>query len=148
MEPSTSRRPMEPSPSTDSEVTTLARVRQALPCSAHRGDGEPCEAFAIAGGTVCQAHGGTAPQARQAAERRQLEASAQRQFDAAYRRRQREWNAWQARRVAITAERLGLPPGQVTTFAIGICRGLYGVPEGPETEPKSGRTAGTGRGGR
>lgn len=39
-------------------------------CTAHRTDGEPCEAPAIRGGAVCAAHGGRAPQVANAAERR------------------------------------------------------------------------------
>jgi len=30
----------------------------ALPCAAHRTDGEPCKAYAMAGSTVCYHHGG------------------------------------------------------------------------------------------
>lgn len=43
-------------------------------CSAHRQDGEPCQAKAIRGGTVCRVHGGSAPQVRAAAMRRLLAA--------------------------------------------------------------------------
>lgn len=39
-------------------------------CSARRRDGVPCQAYAIAGSTVCRVHGGSAPQVRAAAARR------------------------------------------------------------------------------
>jgi hypothetical protein len=48
----------------------MTRVRPALPCSAKRTNGKPCQAYAITGGTVCRAHGGAAPQVRAAAHRR------------------------------------------------------------------------------
>lgn len=51
---------------------TRARTREAAPprklrkgrerCTARRRDGQPCQAPAIAGGTVCRRHGGSAPQ--------------------------------------------------------------------------------------
>lgn len=41
-------------------------------CTAHRSDGQPCGAAAIAGGTVCRLHGGSAPQVRDAARQRLL----------------------------------------------------------------------------
>jgi hypothetical protein len=85
---------------------------------------------------VCRSHGGLAPQARSAAYVRQTEADSRRQFDHEYRRWLREWQTWQARRIAITSVRLEMPVEQVTPFAIGICRSLYGEPQGPETEPK------------
>ena len=46
-------------------------VRCAVRCSAHRSrDGQPCQAWAVRGGSVCVAHGGAAPQVRLAAQRR------------------------------------------------------------------------------
>jgi hypothetical protein len=48
----------------------MPRERWAVPCSAHRSDGEPCSAYAITGGRVCVAHGGAAPQVKAAAARR------------------------------------------------------------------------------
>jgi hypothetical protein len=39
-------------------------------CTATRKDGEPCQARAVAGGTVCRYHGGAASQVAAAAERR------------------------------------------------------------------------------
>ncbi|GAA2875663.1 hypothetical protein GCM10010517_36610 [Streptosporangium fragile] len=47
------------------------KTRQARRCSSKRSrDGQPCEAFAMNGSTVCHAHGGRSPQAkRRAAER-------------------------------------------------------------------------------
>lgn len=44
---------------------------QARRCTAHRTrDGQPCEAWAVHGATVCRAHGGAAPQVRAAATER------------------------------------------------------------------------------
>lgn len=40
------------------------RRKKRDPCSAHRNDGQPCQASAIPGGTVCPHHGGSAPQVR------------------------------------------------------------------------------------
>jgi hypothetical protein len=48
----------------------MAKVRWAVPCTAHRKNGRPCSAFAITGGYVCVTHGGAAPQVRAAAARR------------------------------------------------------------------------------
>lgn len=42
----------------------------AQKCTAHRTDGQPCNAWAITGGNVCVYHGGKAPQVRAAARRR------------------------------------------------------------------------------
>lgn len=39
-------------------------------CRAHRGNGEPCSAYAIRGGVVCAVHGGRAPQVKRAADER------------------------------------------------------------------------------
>jgi hypothetical protein len=114
----------------------VARVRQARRCRARRKNGEPCEAYAITGGYVCRMHGGASPRARRAAYVRQTEADILRQFDREFARWLRERAEWQARRVAITAELLDIPPAEVTPVAIGICTGFYGVPEGLETEPK------------
>lgn len=114
----------------------MARRRQARKCSAHRRNGEPCKAWAMTAQGVCRTHGGSAPRARYAAYVRQTEADIRRQFDAEYGRWLREWRAWQARRMAVTSVLLDIPVKDVEPFAIGICRGLYGQPEGPETEPK------------
>jgi len=38
-------------------------------CTAHRRDGQPCEAPAVEFATVCRRHGGAAPQVQRAAER-------------------------------------------------------------------------------
>ena len=43
------------------------------PCTAHRTDGEPCQAQAIKGMKVCRVHGGSSPQAKKATARRMLE---------------------------------------------------------------------------
>lgn len=55
----------------------MARTRQALKCSGHRTDGEPCNAWAINGGTVCAVHGGRAKQVKAAAARRLAERKAE-----------------------------------------------------------------------
>jgi hypothetical protein len=47
--------------------------RPAVPCSAHRTNGEPCANYAMHGGRVCHAHGGRAPQTRNAARLRVVE---------------------------------------------------------------------------
>lgn len=61
---------------------TRARTREDPPlrklrkgrerCGAKRRDGQPCQAPAIKGGTVCRRHGGSAPQVRFAARHRVL----------------------------------------------------------------------------
>jgi hypothetical protein len=55
---------------------TMARIRPAVRCAAHRTNGEACRCFAMLGCRVCHAHGGRAPQVRQAAERRVIKAAA------------------------------------------------------------------------
>jgi hypothetical protein len=114
----------------------MARVRQARRCRARRKNGEPCKAYAMAGGYVCRMHGGASPRARQAAYVRRLEAGLHRRFAREYARWQREWSEWQARRILITAELLGIEPGDVQPTDIGCCRAFDGRPDGPETEPK------------
>lgn len=39
-------------------------------CTANRTDGEPCQAWAVKGTNVCQAHGGSAPQVKKKAQER------------------------------------------------------------------------------
>jgi hypothetical protein len=114
----------------------MARVRQGRRCTAHRGDGQPCRAWAIVGGFVCRAHGGSAPQVRLEARIRALEASILPGFNLAYDRWQRERAEWWARRIAVTAEQLGMPPGEVQPTDIAFCRAWYGRPEGLDAEPK------------
>jgi hypothetical protein len=46
----------------------MARNTQKRKCSGHKKTGEPCDAWAIRGGTVCVSHGGGAPQVSAAAE--------------------------------------------------------------------------------
>jgi hypothetical protein len=54
------------------------RVRWAVRCRGHRGDGSACKRWAIRGGYVCPSHGGRAPQVRRAADRRLFEIAAHR----------------------------------------------------------------------
>jgi hypothetical protein len=114
----------------------MARVRQARRCSAHRGDGQPCRAWAIVGGFVCRAHGGSAPQVRLEAQIRALKASILPGFNLAYDRWLRERAEWQAKRVAVTAELLRMAASEVQSFHIGACGAWYGRPEGLDAEPK------------
>jgi hypothetical protein len=39
--------------------------------------------------------------------------------------------AWQARRILITSELLGIPPAAVQPFDIGFCNRWYGKPRWP-----------------
>jgi hypothetical protein len=55
----------------------MGRKRQALSCSGHRTDGQPCQAWAINGGEVCAVHGGRAPQVKAAAAVRVAERKAE-----------------------------------------------------------------------
>jgi hypothetical protein len=50
---------------------------EAVYCTAHRTNGEPCKRRPIKGGTVCATHGGRAPQVKEAARRR-IEAASDR----------------------------------------------------------------------
>lgn len=50
-------------------IWTAARF-PAQKCTAHKGDGSPCRAWAITGGSVCVYHGGKAKQVREAARKR------------------------------------------------------------------------------
>lgn len=53
----------------------LSEPRKGARCSAHRTNGDPCNAFAIKGGTVCNKHGGSAPQVKKKAAERIQEAA-------------------------------------------------------------------------
>jgi hypothetical protein len=44
-----------------------------MKCTAHRTNGQPCNAPAIKGGSVCRVHGGSAPQVKRSAKMRLLE---------------------------------------------------------------------------
>lgn len=109
----------------------MARVRQARRCHARRSDGEPCRAWAIIGGTVCRAHGGGSPQARYQAYLARAAASAEREFEAAKARWRRDLTRWQARRILVTSNRLGVPVSRVTEADMIACQAVYGVPCDP-----------------
>lgn len=51
------------------------------PCGAKTRSGEPCKAYAIAGGTRCRMHGGAAPQVKQAAAERLVDQQARRALE-------------------------------------------------------------------
>lgn len=93
----------------------MARRRWRRWCRARRGDGAPCRAYAITGGTVCVAHGGAAPRVRQAAAVRLAEESIQRSLDRARERLARERAAWFAARVRWAAKVLDADPADVET---------------------------------
>ena len=86
----------------------MSRRRQARKCSAHCTDGRPCRSYAVAGGTVCAAHGGRAPQVKAAAARRVTEVATH----AAYQR----YGRYSDRPVDVLAELEHLV-GVVTHFA-------------------------------
>lgn len=46
-----------------------------MKCSAHKSNGQPCNASALAGTNVCHVHGGFAPQVKRKARERLLEAA-------------------------------------------------------------------------
>jgi hypothetical protein len=113
----------------------VARVRQARRCHARRSDGSPCRAWAMAFQDVCRVHGGTAPRARKAAIDRRTEATLLRAFNADYERWLRDLAAWQAKRVMVTAELLGIDPADVQPVDIGCCIGIYGRPDSLDSKP-------------
>jgi hypothetical protein len=106
----------------------MARVRQARRCRAHRKNGEPCKAFAIVGGYVCRMHGGGSPRARYRALYRATEAACVREFEAAKVRWREDMVRWQARRLVVTSQLLGIPVERVTADDIFVCRVVHGVP--------------------
>jgi hypothetical protein len=120
----------------------MARIRQARHCRARRRDGEPCRAWAMIGATVCRMHGGSSPRARRAARFRITEADIRRAFQRSWDRYQREWRAWQAKRVAEAATLLDVPvsdlvgPNGVNEALIAWCRIEHGRPDPLESAPK------------
>lgn len=56
----------------------MARNTKKRKCTGHTTNGEPCDAWAIRGGTVCVTHGGAAPQTKRAASKRLALDAAQR----------------------------------------------------------------------
>jgi hypothetical protein len=114
----------------------MARVRQARRCRARRSNGKPCRAWAITGGFVCRVHGGSARQVRREARIRAVETSLRRAFHVEYTRWLRERAAWQAQRILVTAELLGIPPRDVRPVDIAFCTVWHGRPDGLEAEPK------------
>ena len=80
--------------------------------------------WAIIGGYVCRVHGGSAPQVRREARIRAFEAAHRRWFDPAFARWWQERIEWHAQRVMVTAELLGIPPGQVHPVAHRVLPGL------------------------
>jgi hypothetical protein len=135
MQPHAAPRPIEPSPIGG---LTMARVRQARLCRAHRRDGAACSAYAVIGAEVCRAHGGVSPPARRGAERRIAGADLRRAVEATSARYMREVRRWQATRVAVASELLGLPVedfflpgGEVNEALIAWCRLEHGRPNIP-----------------
>ncbi len=114
----------------------MPRRRQARRCTARRTNGLMCGCFAIVGGLVCAAHGGRAPQVRAAAERRRVEEWLTRGLAVSMRRHRERMLEWQARRVAVTAELMGVAPEQVTPAMIGCCSALDDRPELAEPAPE------------
>lgn len=88
------------------------------------------------GGDVCRMHGGASPQARHAAYVRQTEADILRWFNREYERWQKELREWQAKRILVAAELLGISPAEVQPVDIGFCQGWYGKPESLDEAPK------------
>lgn len=91
----------------------MSKQRWARRCSAHRTNGEPCQAWAIAGGRVCIAHGGVTRRARQAADVRLIEASMTRQMALAEQRLREPHADWWTGRVMFAAEVLERDPAEV-----------------------------------
>lgn len=59
----------------------MARKRQARKCSGTRStDGQPCQAWAVTGTTVCSAHGASAPAVKAKAAERAIEQQARQQL--------------------------------------------------------------------
>jgi hypothetical protein len=85
------------------------KTRQSRPCSGHRTDGEPCDAFAMTGQQVCRAHGGAAGQTRRAATMTQIQAAVRRLMADAQRRYERRYRAWLTQKVATAARVMDRP---------------------------------------
>jgi hypothetical protein len=98
-------------------------------CRAKNRRGEPCKAWCVRGAVVCIAHGGGAPQVRAAAQRRLTASQARAEMDRAMARYSADLRAWQARRVALTASLMDIPPERVTWSVILACRVLHGRPD-------------------
>jgi hypothetical protein len=113
----------------------MARKRQARRCTARRTDGDPCEAFAILGGTVCAAHGGSAPRVRMHGLLRYWEKRTTRAYDGAYVRWKRELLDWQVRRLVAAANILGVDVADVHPGDL-LCLAVEGRIAGEDTAPK------------
>jgi hypothetical protein len=87
------------------------------------------------GGTACRAHGGAAEQVRRAAALRVAQADLQRAFADAYRRYLAEPARWRGRRIAVAAQLLGVPAGEVNEPLIAWCRLQHGRPAPWHTRP-------------
>ena len=116
---------------------TMAKVRQARRCRARRkSDGQPCGCYAIKGGFTCRVHGGAAPQVRAAAHLRVVESQLRRGFAHDYARWRQRVAEFEAERVLVAAELLGMAPGQVKPVDIWYCRVRFGRPVPESDQPE------------
>ena len=99
----------------------MARKRQARRCGARRSNGQPCRAYAIAGGRVCRVHGGGAPQVRHRARIRSIEGPLWRAVDRGLDRQRREILDWHVARILGAASLLGISPERVTPGDVLMC---------------------------
>lgn len=106
----------------------MPRIHWAVQCHGHRGNGEPCRAWAVRGGYVCKVHGGSLVRTQRAAEVRLAQLAVHRAFDQAWAKWQWQLAEFHANRILVTSEMLGIPVERVSWIDIAVCHAEHGVP--------------------
>ncbi len=110
----------------------MPRTRWAVPCRAHRSDGQPCGAWAIRGvGT----HGGASPNARATARERLVQDDFHRAYEGERRAYEQRLRGWQVTRIVAAAELLDMDPARVAAAPVLVGFAEYWHHAVPPAEP-------------